>query len=310
MRAAHVAEQRAGLDLSSWEVAFNGAEPVRTETLDAFAEAFAACGFRREAFYPCYGLAEATLIVTGGARGVPPRTRAVSRAALEERRIAVDASSGAPAKTLVSCGRPARDHRVAIVDPDSRSELTEDRLGEIWVSGPSVAAGYWGLQAETARTFPEAAAGTGSARALRTGDLGFLSDGELFVTGRIRELIIVAGRNLYPLDLELACEEAVPELRRGCGVAFAYESERGAEVGIAYEVADGAATDHDRIIASIRRVVGRRFDVRVAAVALIKPRTIPKTSSGKVQRGRCRDAFLAGELETAAAWRAPQVPAT
>ena len=163
---------------------------------------------------------------------------------------------------------------------------------------PSVANGYWGLPAETQQTFP-------STRTLRTGDLGFLSDGELFITGRIRELIIVAGRNLHPLDLELACEEAVPELRRGGGAAFAYESERGAEVGIAYEVPDGAETPHDRIIASIRRAVGRRFDVRVAAVALVKPLTIPKTSSGKVQRGRCRDAFLVGELETVATWRAP-----
>ncbi|HEV7786800.1 MAG TPA: fatty acyl-AMP ligase, partial [Thermoanaerobaculia bacterium] len=178
------AEQRAGLDLASWEVAFNGAEPVRPDTLERFAAAFAPQGFRRKAFYPCYGLAEATLFVSGGGKGALPVVEA------------------AGARGLVGCGRPWMDQRLAVVDPESGRPVSDGQEGEIWISGPSVAQGYWGQPEATERDFRARLAGdpadAGEGPFLRTGDLGFLRGGELFVTGRLKDLIIVRGRNHYP----------------------------------------------------------------------------------------------------------------
>ena len=261
---------RAQLDLSSWEIAFNGSEPVRPETIDAFTERFAPCGFRREAFFPCYGLAEGTLMVTGGERLAGPRLRRHG------------------AKELVGCGRPDPEHQVVIADPDGEP-LADGHEGEICVSGPSVAAGYW----------REGAFGP----LLRTGDLGLLADGELYVTGRIKELVIVAGRNHHALDIELACERAVPELRRGCGAAFSFDGTGREHIGIVYEVRDDPELDSDAVIRSMREAVTRAIGARLSAVALIPPRSIPKTSSGKVQRGVCRTRFADGTLPAVAEWR-------
>src|SRR6185369_3801905 len=190
-------EQRAALDLSSWQVAFNGAEPVRRATLDRFAAAFAACGFRREAFVPCYGLAEATLLVAAG-------------------------PSGSSAEGPVSCGTPAGG-QVVVVDPETGAAVALGAEGEIWVGGPSVAAGYWNRPAETAETFG-AMLSNGAGPYLRTGDLGFLRDGELFVTGRRKDLIILRGRNHHPQDLELTTERAHPSLQPGGAAAFSVDS--------------------------------------------------------------------------------------
>ncbi|HEV7787209.1 MAG TPA: fatty acyl-AMP ligase, partial [Thermoanaerobaculia bacterium] len=204
--------ERAGLDLSSWRVAFNGAEPVRAATLDAFASVFEPCGFRRQAFYPCYGLAEATLFVSGGDPDIEPNI--APRVRVEE------------GKPRVGCGRAWPGERLAIADPETGRRAPAGREGEIWVAGPSVADGYWNRPEETARTFGARLAETGEGPFLRTGDLGLLgSDGELFVTGRLKDLIVVRGRNLYPHDLERTAEESHPALRSGGAAAFSVEAD-------------------------------------------------------------------------------------
>ncbi|HEX2222817.1 MAG TPA: fatty acyl-AMP ligase, partial [Thermoanaerobaculia bacterium] len=221
-------EERARLDLSSWKVAFNGAEPVRETTLERFAEAFAASGFRREAFYPCYGLAEATLFVTGGELGRFPRVEVVDAAALERNEVR-PAFDGDPARRLVSNGRAWLGQQVVLADPETGLECPAGRVGEIWVAGPSVARGYWRNPEATERDFGAFLA-DGQGPFLRTGDLGFAAGGELYVTGRLKDLIIIRGRNHYPQDLELTAERSHPDLHAGGGAAFAVDAgEGGAE---------------------------------------------------------------------------------
>lgn len=290
-----VPEERGALDLSSWTVAFNGSERVRSDTLERFAKAFAGSGLDPAALCPCYGLAEATLVVSGCRPGRPPVTRTCSLAELEVGcgSEAVDAAGTVP---LVSSGRIVRDHSVVIVDPKSGAELPEGRVGEIWASGPSIAAGYWGWEeARSAGVFrarPCDAAGPG--RYLRTGDCGFLSGGELFVTGRLRDLIVIRGRNLHPEDVERCAEASHPALRPGCGAAFACDSGDG--LVVAQEIQPGDGADPAAIAAGIRRAVTETFGVRVHDVALLPPRSIPKTSSGKIQRSACRRAYADGSL--------------
>jgi acyl-CoA synthetase (AMP-forming)/AMP-acid ligase II/acyl carrier protein len=287
------AEEREGLDLSSWRVAFNGAEPVRAETMERFAEAFAPCGFRREAFYPCYGLAEATLFVTGGPPGEAFHEQSLDAQALE-RHEAIPSGDG-PARRLVSCGSPWAGQRVAIADPETGAELPSGRVGEIWVQGPSVARGYWGRAEETARTFG-ACLDSGEGPFLRTGDLGFLRNAELFVTGRLKDLIILRGRNHYPQDLELTAERSHPALRPGCGAAFPVDLDGEERLVIALEVERRRGLDLEEVTAAVRRAVAEEHEVQVHQVVLLRAGTIPKTSSGKIQRHACRAGFLAGSL--------------
>ncbi|HVG10617.1 MAG TPA: AMP-binding protein, partial [Thermoanaerobaculia bacterium] len=297
-------EQRAGLDLSSWEVAFNGAEPVRADALDRFARAFAPQGFRRSAFYPCYGLAEATLFVTGGGKGSSPVAVSMDRPSLE-RGEAVYAPAEEPGDCrLVGCGHPWMEQRVAIVDPESRRLLGEDRIGEVWVAGPSVAQGYWGRPEETKRDFRAHladAAETGQGPFLRTGDLGFLRNGELFVTGRLKDLIILRGRNLYPQDLELSAERSHPELRLGCSAAFPVEVGSEERLVVACELEHRARSPYAAVVEAIRQAITEEHEIQPHEVVLLETGTIPKTSSGKIQRHACRARYLAGEL--AVRWR-------
>lgn len=294
-------EQREGLDLSSWDLAFNGSEPVRKDTLDAFADAFAPCGFRREAFYPCYGLAEATLMVSGGAKLQPLRTFRADAALLDQKLSAEPAPEGTRTKIVVGCGLPDREHAIAIVDPDTLARRAEREIGEIWVAGPSVAQGYWKHAHGTVETFGATLPDDGSGPYLRTGDLGFLLAGELFVTGRAKDMVVVAGRNHYPLDIEQACE-GVSGLRRNCGAAFAVERDGREGVALVYELASDPSVDADAVVNGIRKAVAGALGLQVQAVTLIAPRTIPKTSSGKVQRWVCRSQFLDGTLEAVAEW--------
>ena len=303
-------EDRAGLDLSRWEVAFNGAEPVRAETLERFAAAFAPCGFRREAFFPCYGLAEATLFVTGAGRAEPPVVGRFRTPELERNRAVADDAGQA----LVSSGRatpPPVGQEVAIVDPETRLPLPAEAVGEIWVAGPSVAQGYWSRPEAAEGTFraliAEGAGGAGGAGPfLRTGDLGFLSGGELFVTGRAKDLIIIRGRNHYPQDIELTVEASHAALRPGCCAAFSVEEEGEERLVVVQEVRREAARNADLsgALEAIRRCVAEEHEVQPQAVVLIRPASLPKTSSGKVRRSACRDAFLAGSLAAVAAWEA------
>ncbi|AUX21618.1 hypothetical protein SOCEGT47_021040 [Sorangium cellulosum] len=288
-------EDRAQLDLRSWTVAFNGAEPVRADTLDRFADAFAPCGFRREAFYPCYGLAEATLFVAGGLRAAPPARASVDAGALERGVWRAVDPAAAGARRLVSSGAPRE--RVVIASPEGGARCAEGQIGEIWVAGPSVAGGYWGRPEETARTFGARLPGDATPY-LRTGDLGFLSGGELFVTGRIRDLIILRGRNLYPDDIERTLEAAHPRVRPGCCAAFSIEVGGEERLGVAAELdtrhGSDAAPD---VVEALRAAVAREHDVQPHAVLLLRPRTIPKTSSGKIQRHACAKGFRDGTLE-------------
>jgi amino acid adenylation domain-containing protein len=261
--------EREGLDLSSWRVAFNGAEPVRAHTLEAFAEAFAPCGFRASSFYPCYGLAEATLFVTGGA----PRA--------EDGRV--------------SSGRAWDGQRLAIVHPDRREELPAGSEGEIWIAGPSVAAGYWGNPEATERDF-RARLATGRGPFLRTGDLGILRGGELFVTGRIKDLIILRGRNHYPQDIELTAQRSHPDLRPDGGAAFAVEIEGEERLVVVQEVERRRRDGLEELAAAVRRAVAEEHEVQPYEVVLVRTGTVPKTSSGKVRRQACRERYLAGEL--------------
>ncbi|HKM52304.1 MAG TPA: beta-ketoacyl synthase N-terminal-like domain-containing protein, partial [Isosphaeraceae bacterium] len=295
-------EERAGLDLSCWRVAFNGAETVRPETLDRFARAFGPAGFCREAFLPCYGLAEATLLVSGGPSGSPPVVLSFDAEALWRGEVAESSQTG-QSKCLASSGEVAAGHRVVIVDPLTQSQCAEDRIGEIWVSGPSVAEGYWGRTAETQETLRANLNEGGGGPFLRTGDLGFLKDGILFVTGRLKDLIILRGRNIYPQDVEWIAERCHPALCAGGAAAFAIEVEGEEHLAIAQEIKrHSARVVTEEVIAAIRQAIADQFDIEVYAIRLIQPLSLPKTSSGKVQRHACRKAFLAGSLEVVAEW--------
>ncbi|WP_438019494.1 amino acid adenylation domain-containing protein [Sorangium sp. So ce315] len=301
-------EDLSALDLRSWTVAFNGAEPIRAETLDRFAATFAPCGFRREAFYPCYGLAEATLFVSGGLRAAPPTSVSVDAGALA-RGVSLEVGpASAGARRLVSSGAPRA--RVAVVSPEGGERLADGQIGEIWIAGPSVAAGYWGRAEETARTFGARLPGDDATPYLRTGDLGFLSGGELFVTGRIKDLIVIRGRNLYPDDIERTVEAAHPHVRPGCCAAFSIEVDGEERLGIAAELdTRGGGAPPPDVALAVRSAVAREHDVQPHAVVLLRPRTIPKTSSGKIQRHACAQGFRDGTLEALATSVGSEAPA-
>jgi acyl transferase domain-containing protein/acyl-CoA synthetase (AMP-forming)/AMP-acid ligase II/SAM-dependent methyltransferase/acyl carrier protein len=286
-------EKCAGLDLSCWKVAYVGAESVSAETLDRFAEAFAPYGFRREAFFPCYGLAEATLMVTGGDRMAPPVVRSFARAALGARRAEAD-DRGQP---MVGCGGPLTDLSVRIVDPDTGQALPEGRIGEIWVSGPSVALGYWDRPEESGQTFQARCDSDPGLYFLRTGDLGFFWQDELFVSGRCKDLIISRGRNFYPQDLEEAAADACPELQGQAGAAFVIETAEDAELVILHEVPRGYKPGTgQQLFDRIRRQLAELFDIELHKLVLVKVGTIPRASSGKVQRQECARRYQVGEF--------------
>ncbi|MEH1793126.1 fatty acyl-AMP ligase [Nostoc sp.] len=294
-------EQFSSLDLSSWEVAFNGAEPVRAETLERFASYFAPCGFRREAFYPCYGMAEATLFISGGLKTASPILYQVEGAALEENRV-VATESGEGTKTIVGCGRTWLDEKIAIVDPESLTQCPSGKVGEIWVSGSSIASSYWNQPEKTAETFQGYLADTGEGPFLRTGDLGFLQDGELFVTGRIKDVIIIRGQNHYPQDIELTVQKSHSGLRSHCGAAFTIERKGQQRLVVVQEVERTylKRLDIQEVIGNITEAVVDNHGLQVYATVLIKPGSIPKTSSGKIQRHACKRGFLDGTLNVVA----------
>ncbi|MFG6175959.1 amino acid adenylation domain-containing protein [Halomonas sp. THAF12] len=284
--------QLAELDLSSWRVAFSGAEPVRHDTLSAFLERFAPAGFAAEAASPCYGLAEATLLVSCNLRdsGVVARGFEASSLAKGEARPAGDG------KVLVGCGQAAFGHRIEIVDPQTQAVLPGGRVGDIWVSGPSVARGYWQRDEESAATFVE----RDGRRWLRTGDLGFLHDGQLYIAGRIKDVIILRGHNLYPQDIEAAIEAEVEAVRKGRVAAFAVTKRDGDEgIGVAAEVSRGMQklVPAEALVAALGEAVSGLCHEPVAVTVLLNPGGLPKTSSGKLQRGACRQGWQAGTLD-------------
>ena len=291
------AEQKSALDLTNWEVAFSGAEPVRPQTIDRFFEAFRSCGFRREAFYPCYGLAEATLIVSGSRRKTPPVFFRARKSALARHRVYEAKPDQTDSVVLVGCGRSLLDQKIAIVEPRTMQECPPGQVGEIWVSGPSVAKGYFERPEETRQTFHACLKDSGEGPFLRTGDLGFLREGELFITGRAKDVIIIRGRNHHPQDIEQTVEESHPSLRKGCSAAFSTDIAGEERLVVAQEVSGDRPSDAEEIVGAIRRAVAEEHDLTVHTVVLLKPRSIPKTSSGKIQRHTCRAMFLNGSLE-------------
>ncbi|MFP2932504.1 AMP-binding protein, partial [Pyxidicoccus sp. 3LG] len=294
-------EEREGLDFSHWSVAFSGAEPIRPETLARFVNAFGPQGFRRESFYPCYGLAEGTLIVSGGLPSEAPILRTLDSAALEQNR-AVEPTADATARTLVGCGRNLPDQEVLVVHPESLQSLPEGQVGEVWVRGPSVALGYWKRTEETQHAFHARPAGGGEHRYLRTGDLGFFQGEELFVTGRLKDLIILRGRNHYPQDLELTADQSHPAIRPGCSAAFALEVEGEERLAIVLEVDARRMADPSEVIGALRQRIAETHEVQPHLLVLIEPGALPKTSSGKVQRRACRQALRDGHLAVVHSW--------
>ena len=284
------AEDRATLDLSSWEAAFNGSEPIRSETIERFAAAFAPCGFRREAFFPCYGLAEATLFVSGGPKKSAPVTLPLLSSELKQNRVAFTADDGGgDVQTLVGCGQTLAGQRAVVTNPETLVPCAAEEVGEIWLSGPSVARGYWNKPEETARYFHARHADTGDGPYLRTGDLGFIKDGELFITGRLKDLIIVRGLNHYPQDIELTVQECLPALRAASGAAFSVEAGGEERVVVVQEaVPRHKGLDLRAIIKTIREAVALKHELQLYTVVLIAAGSIPKTSSGKIRRRACR----------------------
>jgi len=277
------AEESARLDLSSWKVAFCGAEPVREATYERFVTAFGPRGFARTSFYPCYGLAEATLFVTGHRRGTPVTSRAFRGSALERGEV-VEATDDRDRRVLVGCGVPAPTEDVRIVDPDTH--MPASGIGEIWVRGPGIAAGYWGRE-EHGSVFGATLA-TGEGPFLRTGDLGFLHGGELFIAGRKKDMVTIAGRNLFPPDLEATIELAVPAVRKGCCAAFSVEAEGDEKLCI---MAEHDGSPPDVTVRAIKRALAEHHHVAVYDVVLVAKGDVPKTSSGKVERHACRRAY-------------------
>lgn len=295
-------EQLQGLDLASWKVAFNGAEPVRRETLERFVATFEPYGFPREALLPCYGLAETTLIVSAGGRSRPYAHARFRAEGLALHRVEEAAPDDAAARHLVGCGSVLGDQEVRIVDPETLAVCPAGRVGEIWVSGPSVARGYWGRRDETAATFGTPLSGRGSF--LRTGDLGFFWNGELYIAGRLKDLIIVRGANHYPQDIELTVERSHPALRPGGGAAFSVEIAGEEGLVVVQEVErTRRRLDVAEVAAAVRQAVASEHELQLHALALIKPRTLPRTTSGKVRRAKTKADFLGGTLSLLGEWR-------
>ncbi|MGW0768588.1 beta-ketoacyl synthase N-terminal-like domain-containing protein [Streptomyces sp. NPDC002676] len=305
-------EDREGLDLSGWRIALNAAEPIRADTLDRFAGLYTAHGFRASSWYPAYGLAENSVFVTSGLAGEGARVHHLDGLALEQDR-AVPTEPGAPgARAVLACGRPHLDQRLLIVDPDTRMPLERGSVGEIWLSGPSAGQGYWQRPQESAEAFgntlAEDAAGAGEAAGslpwLATGDKGFLdADGQLCITGRIKDLIIVRGRNLYPQDLERTVEDADPAFRPGCTAAFAVDAEGQERVVVVQEVRHDEV-DAERIGPAVAAALAAEHEVTLDALVLLRTRAIPKTSSGKIARRAAKQGYVNGTLDTVAVWRA------
>jgi acyl transferase domain-containing protein/acyl-CoA synthetase (AMP-forming)/AMP-acid ligase II/acyl carrier protein len=304
------AEERAALELSNWTGAYCGAEPVRVATMQRFADAFAPAGFGRDSFHPVYGLAEATLFVSGTTdRTAVAKVRRVDSVALRENNVIEIAPEHPAAATVVGCGPVAESQEVVIVDPATHRQCGADEIGEIWVSGANVARGYLGKPAETEETFAAFVSDTGAGPFLRTGDLGFLLDGELFVAGRLKDLVIIRGRNYYPNDIEFTAQETNPGLLKGRGAAFAITPESGGseQLVVVQEINREHLTeaDVDQVIAAIRTAITAEHQIKPHAVLLVDALRIPTTSSGKIRRRACRDKFLDGGLETFGVWRAP-----
>ena len=299
-------EQKATLDLSPWTNAFNGSEPVRAETLQRFSEAFAECGFQPEAFHPCYGMAETTLIISGGMPNRTPRLKHVQTTALEQHQVISVDQPQQDSCLLVGCGQTLLEQAIVIVNPRTYVQCSAGQVGEIWVAGKHVAQGYWNRKAETEATFAAYLADNRQGPYVRTGDLGFVDpEGELFVTGRIKDLLIIRGQNHYPQDIEQTAQQSHPSLRLNRGAAFMAEIRGKERLLIVQEVERThiRKLDVTETIQQIKKSVTVQHGLQVYAVVLVKPGSIPLTSSGKIQRHACRTAYLNAKLNAIHDWQ-------
>ncbi|MBC3304370.1 non-ribosomal peptide synthetase [Pseudomonas sp. SWRI18] len=291
------------LDLSHWRVAYSGSEPIRLDTLERFAEKFAACGFTPDNFFASYGLAEATLFVAGGKRG-----HGIPALRVDEQALAANRAEPGQGNAIMSCGTSQPEHAVLIADPHTLSELADNRVGELWASGPSIAHGYWRNPEATARTFVQHAGRTW----LRTGDLGFIRDGEVYITGRLKDLLIVRGHNLYPQDIEQTIEREVEVVRKGRVAAFAVNDQGLEGIGIAAEISRSVQKilPPEALVKAIRQAVAEAYQQAPSVVVLLNPGALPKTSSGKVQRAACALRHKDGSLDSYAQFPGLQTPAS
>ena len=294
-------EQIKQLDLSSWKVAFSGAEPVQKDTLNRFSLKFADCGFKKHSFYSCYGMAEATLMITGGDRDKFPNIKHLDKAALEQGK-AIETKSPT---TVVSAGYPWLDGKIAIVDPESLIECRDNEVGEIWFSGSSVGKGYWQLPEKTRQTFQASLNGD---TYLRTGDLGFVSNGELYITGRMKDVLVFWGLNYYPQQIEHTVEQCHPGLKANCSAAFAVEVDGKPKLVIVQEIERSYRRSIvlDEVVEKVRWSIFEQHLIDVYAIVLVKPGRMPKTSSGKVQRSACKEQFLTNRLAVDRQWYLPE----
>lgn len=298
-------EQRASLDLSCWKVAFCGAEPINPETLARFSEAFAPAGFSGDALYPCYGLAESSLMVAGPDGPSGHVVRRIERSALLEHRVAYAEETDEPAEpvSLVGCGHARCGMELEIVDPITGKRCGANDVGEIWVRGDSVGRGYWNRPKETRKTFLARLLGSNGATYLRTGDLGFISEGELFVTGRLKDMIIIRGQNHYPQDIEHTVGNAHEALLPKSGAAFSVDTERGERLVVVHELDRlRRDADVDEVTRRIRVGLALEHELDVYGIVVIRQASLPRTSSGKVQRIHCRQKYLDGSLKIIAQW--------
>ncbi|BAZ08803.1 amino acid adenylation domain-containing protein [Calothrix sp. NIES-4071] len=297
-------DQMENLDLSSWSNAYTGAEPIRRETIEQFAAKFARCGFHAKFFYPCYGLAENTLMVAGGVLEEEPIYCTVQADALAQNVVEEVSEDNERVRHLVGCGSSKLGIKIVIANPETQTQCQQNQVGEIWVSGLSVAQGYWKQPEQTEETFNAYLADTKEGPFMRTGDLGFLRSGELFVTGRIKDVIIIRGQNHYPQDIELTVEKSHPALAPGCGAAFAVDINNQERLVIVQEVkrSEVKKLNASEIFGNIRQAVSKEHNLNIYAVVLIKPVSIHKTSSGKIQRHACRSGFLNECLDVVHYW--------
>ncbi|MEL6787015.1 MAG: fatty acyl-AMP ligase [Cyanobacteria bacterium J06607_15] len=295
------AEQVAQLDLSSWEVAFCGAEPVQMQTIEQFSRKFSASGFKSTAFYPCYGMAEATLMITGGDKTQPLQLLHLDKGALEQNKVAAKKQADSVTKTLISAGHPWLDGKIAIVDPQELRACEGDRIGEIWYAGSSVGQGYWQLPEKTEETFRGS---LGGENYLRTGDLGFVRDGELYITGRLHDVLVFWGLNHYPQHIEQTVAQSHTGLKPNCGAAFSVEVEGKPRLVVVQEIerTHRKSLVMDEVVEAIRWQVFQQHFIDLYGIVLLAPGRMPKTSSGKVQRRRCKDLYLEEALEVWQQW--------
>ncbi len=297
-------EQRNALDLSHWKVAWSSAEPVRYETIERFSSYFQPCGFKKSSFHPCYGLAEATLAVTYSKEG--PRYIHLERKSLEKNIAKVDIQT-TNSTILVSAGKIYTYQNLRIIDPKTRQECREDQVGEIWIQGPNVALGYWDNPEETKTTFQAEIEGKDLGFFLRTGDMGFLKDDELYITGRLKDMLIIRGQNYYPQDIELVAEKAHPSIRPGCVASFSTENNEEERLVLLAEIysKDVKKNNNDEkiyeeFLTSIKRKIQAAvidfFQIQAYKIILLEENTLPKTSSGKHQRFLAKEKFLKNSL--------------